>query len=109
MPPLDKVARGQLDKLREAVRARVEASSQRQAAAEIGISATALRGFLAGAEPYGPNLQKLQAWYAWSTEGVELESILRRTLQVLPEEQRKPAATELRRLLRDWAERWTGA
>lgn len=109
MPPLDRAARTEVKRLREAVRARVEAASQRQVAQEVGISPTGLRGFLAGAEPYGPNLQKLQAWYAWSTEGVELQAIVQRTVQALPEEQRKPAVTELRRLVNDWTERWTDA
>jgi hypothetical protein len=106
MPPLDRRVSVEIRRLREAVRARVEETSQRQAAQEIGISATGLRGFLAGAEPYGPNLLKLSAWYEWSTEGVELQSLFQRTAQNLPEEQRKAALSELRRIVREWAERW---
>lgn len=48
------------DVLREAVRLRVESSSLRLAAGEIGVSHSALRAFLNGSEPYGRNLTKLR-------------------------------------------------
>ena len=88
------------------VQRRVQETSQRQAAKEIGISPTGLRGFLAGAEPYGPNLSRLLAWYEWRTEGVELLSVLTDTVPRIPDDKRRAALTELRRLLRDWSERW---
>jgi transcriptional regulator with XRE-family HTH domain len=98
---------GAVEELREAVQRRTEETSQRQTAKEIGISPTGLRGFLAGAEPYGPSLSKLLAWYEWRTEGVELLSVLTDTVQRIPDDKRKVALTELRRLVRDWSERWS--
>ena len=95
-----------VETLREAVRTRVAETSQRQTAREIGISATSIRGFLSDAEPYGPNLLKLLAWYKWTREGVELGELVNEVGASLAEDQRQTALTELRRIIRDWAERW---
>ena len=48
----------------EAARIRVEETSLRQTAQEIGMSPTGLRGVLDGAEPYGPTRERFRAWYA---------------------------------------------
>lgn len=52
-----------IDKIREAARLSVEASSLRRTARAVGMSPTGLQGFLGGSEPYGPTIQKLQEWY----------------------------------------------
>jgi len=106
MPSLDSRASVPVDTLREAVRTRVAETSQRQTAKEIGISATAIRGFVSGAEPYGRNLMKLLAWYKWTREGVELGELVNQIGASLAEDRRQTALTELRRIVRDWAERW---
>jgi hypothetical protein len=56
-----------VDVLREAVRLRVESSSLRLAAGEIGVSHSALRAFVNGSEPYGRNLAKLREWHGRET------------------------------------------
>jgi hypothetical protein len=49
--------------LRDAARARVENSSLRGVAREIGMSPMGLRNFLHGTEPYAPTLRRLRNWY----------------------------------------------
>jgi hypothetical protein len=49
--------------LRDAAQAQVDATSLRQAASDIGMSPTGLRGFLDGAEPYLKTERKLRAWF----------------------------------------------
>jgi len=49
--------------LREVATARVEATSLRRVAREIGMSPTGLRKFLDGTEPYTPTLHRLRVWY----------------------------------------------
>ena len=49
--------------LREAAVARVENSSLRGVAREIGMSPMGLRNFLHGTEPYAPTLRRLRNWY----------------------------------------------
>ena len=48
----------------EAARIRVDETSLRQTAQEIGMSPTGLRGVLDGAEPYGRTRERLRAWFA---------------------------------------------
>ncbi|HEY0024027.1 MAG TPA: hypothetical protein VGB24_13995 [Longimicrobium sp.] len=52
-----------LDALREAARAYAEATSQRRAAREIGLSGTGFRAFLNGAVPHAGTLRKLNEWF----------------------------------------------
>ena len=52
-----------VDMLRDAARRHVDATSLRQAAREIGMSPTGLRGFLDGADPYGKTTRKLTQWF----------------------------------------------
>jgi hypothetical protein len=61
MPSRERVV--SLDALREAARAYAEATSQRQAAREIGLSGTGFRAFLNGSEPHPGTLRKLNEWY----------------------------------------------
>ncbi|HET7462066.1 MAG TPA: hypothetical protein VFJ82_12495 [Longimicrobium sp.] len=82
-----------MDVLREAVRIRVEASSLRLAAGEIGISHSALRAFLNGSEPYGRNVTRLREWHA--RESNELLRLQQEN------EQLKKRIAELERQLRE--------
>jgi hypothetical protein len=59
-PPRDAAS---LDTLREAARLFVDSTSLRQAARDIGMSPTGLRGFLDGADPYVKTARKLAEWY----------------------------------------------
>ncbi len=61
MPPRKDTA--SVETLREAARTFVDATSLRQAARDIGMSPTGLRGFLDGADPYVKTERKLRAWY----------------------------------------------
>ena len=79
--------------LREAVRLRVESSSLRLAAGEIGMSHSALRAFLNGSDPYGRNLTKLREWH-----GRETNELLRLQQE---NEQLKKRIAELERQLRE--------
>lgn len=49
--------------IRETAAARVEATSLRRVAREIGMSPTGLRKFLDGTEPYTPTVHRLRVWY----------------------------------------------
>lgn len=50
-------------RLREAVQARVEATSRRATAREIGLTPRGLELFLSGAKPQAKTLAKLLSWY----------------------------------------------
>ncbi len=56
-----------LEQLREAIRARVEATSLRQTAREIGISHPALRDLIGGTVPRGRTMARLRAWHERET------------------------------------------
>ena len=49
--------------LREAATARVENTSLRCVAREIGMCPTGLKKFLLGTSPYAPTLRRLRSWY----------------------------------------------
>jgi hypothetical protein len=49
--------------LRETAAARVENTSLRSVAREIGMSPTGLKKFLQGTAPYSPTLRRLRTWY----------------------------------------------
>lgn len=49
--------------LRDAASARVETTSLRGVAREIGMSPTGLKKFLLGTAPYSPTLRRLRKWY----------------------------------------------
>jgi hypothetical protein len=49
--------------LRESAQARVENTSLRSVAREIGMSPTGLKKFLQGTAPYSPTLRRLRNWY----------------------------------------------
>lgn len=89
--------------LREAAVARVENTSLRSVAREIGMSPMGLRNFLHGTEPYAPTLRRLRNWYvkyaALRTGSVHTEDATA-ALAVLvhdlaPDPRREAAATVL--------------
>ncbi len=49
--------------LRDAAASRVESTSLRGVAREIGMSPTGLKKFLLGTAPYSPTLRRLRKWY----------------------------------------------
>lgn len=49
--------------LRDTASARVEGTSLRRVAREIGMSPTGLKKFLLGTAPYSPTLRRLRKWY----------------------------------------------
>jgi transcriptional regulator with XRE-family HTH domain len=49
--------------MREVAAARVENTSLRQVAREIGMSPTGLKKFLEGTAPYSPTVRRLRNWY----------------------------------------------
>lgn len=52
-----------LERMREALAARVEATSLRQVAREVGMSPTGLQKVLDGADSYSRTRRKLERWY----------------------------------------------
>lgn len=60
--------------VREAVRQRVDSSSLRAVATEIGMSWSGLRSFLQGGSPHPATREKLIAWYADARDREELAS-----------------------------------
>lgn len=89
-----------VDVLREAAQRRVDDTSLRIAAGEIGVSYSGLRTFLKGTEPYAPTLAKLRAWYAQTVEGQAMtperaRAMLAALVEGLPPERREEAAREL--------------
>ena len=98
-PPRDAAS---LDTLREAARLFVDATSLRQAARDIGMSPTGLRGFLDGADPYVKTARKLAEWYVREARNQHSE-LTRETAAAaldlltkhLPLSRRDPATAEL--------------
>lgn len=92
--------------LREAAQRRVDETSLRTAAAEVGVSYSGLRTFLKGTDPYAPTLAKLRAWYAQTVEGRAMtperaRAILAVLLEPIPPERRE----EVRRAVLEALER----
>jgi hypothetical protein len=97
-----------IQRMRETASARVEYTSLRSVAREIGMSPSGLGKFLDGAAPYTPTLRRLRQWYlqygAVSLGRVEAEdassalSVLLHDLS--PDARREVAGTILERLRR---------
>jgi hypothetical protein len=92
-------------RLREAAQARVDASSRRAVAREIGIQPRGLEWFLEGANPYQKTLEKLLRWYREQFEEAEGPPIsgseaLRVLLRAVPPADRPEAAKDIETLLR---------
>jgi hypothetical protein len=60
-----------VEHLRAAAAARVERSSLRRVAREIGMSPTGLKKFLQGTSPYSPTLRRLRSWYVRHAADIE--------------------------------------
>jgi hypothetical protein len=97
-----------LERLRETVRLRVEATSLRAVARQVGMSPSGLEKFLAGGTPYAGSRQKLQDW--WEREGSRprpevsaqgIEVAVGALVRDLPPEFRAEAIERLIRALRD--------
>jgi hypothetical protein len=65
--------------LRDAVRLRVEGSTLRAVAAEVGLSFSGLRSFLAGTKPHPRTLEKLHAWFERLSEDDQVAFFLQGT------------------------------
>lgn len=98
-----------MDVLRDAVRGAVAASGQRQVARDIGMSATGLRAFLKGGEPFEATRKKLTAWYLRTaqergehTTSATAQAALAVLVEHLPEEKREEV---VRRMLTELRER----
>ncbi|HEX8691694.1 MAG TPA: hypothetical protein VF746_04690 [Longimicrobium sp.] len=96
-----------LERLRESVALRVQATSLRAVARQVGMSAAGLEKFIAGGIPYSRSRQKLQDWWAregqrprsdMTTEGVEIA--IGALVRDLPPDRRGPAMMGLVRSLR---------
>lgn len=69
MPSGDR--RSPLERIRQHARARVEQTSIRHVAAEVGMDFSAMRRFLNGATPYTENRKKLEDWERAGPDEVE--------------------------------------
>lgn len=89
----------EIESLRAAAAARAQATSLRGAAKEIGMSASGLMKFLAGAQPYGPTVRRLLAWHGDDDAQRERDQVIARFLGLLPAQRRASAETMLRALV----------
>lgn len=62
-----------VERLRDALAARVAAASLRQVAREVGMSPSGLQKFLGGARPYSATRRKLDQWYVRESARYESE------------------------------------
>lgn len=53
-----------VETVRSALRQRIEVTSLRTAAREVGMSPTGLRGFVDGSDPYVKTVRRARAWFA---------------------------------------------
>ena len=97
-----------LKRLRETVKLRVQATSLRTVARQVGMSPSGLQKFLAGGTPYAGSRQKLQDW--WERQGSRprpevssqgIEVAVGALVRDLPPEFRTEAIERLIRTLRD--------
>lgn len=97
--------------LREAALRRVEETSLREAAAEMGLSWSGLRTFLKGTDPYSPTVQKLREWYERTGQGrapaiEQVREMVDSLSAHLPEESREQATDELADQIGRWCVQW---
>lgn len=95
-----------IPRLREAARARADASSQRTVAREIGIAIRGFQLFLDGSRPQPKTLEKLYAWYRAHVERTEGPPIsatdaLLVLVHALPPDRRPAASSVVIATLRD--------
>lgn len=96
-----------VETLREAARLRVEETSLRVAAGEIGMSHRGLEDFIGGTKPHASTAKKLSGWYLKRAAAGELEvsseiaeAAIRALTQHLPPASRAPARARLLAALR---------
>jgi hypothetical protein len=96
-----------LERMRESVAMRVQATSLRSVARQVGMSPSGLEKFLAGGTPYTRSRQKLQDW--WTREGHQprsdlsaegIEVVMAALVRDLPPEKRGPTMKRLVRAVR---------
>lgn len=97
-----------VEQLREVLAARVEATSLRQTAREVGMSPSGLQKFLGGAQPYFATRRKLDRWYVRESARYESDlgagsafAALRVLVNDLPPVRRRPALQRLVGVLED--------
>ncbi len=93
-------------RLRDAVRLRVEATSRRATAREIGVTPRGLELFLSGAKPHSKTLTKLLAWYEQHVDEADGPPIsatdaIRVLLRPLPPDLRESARARVTRYLHE--------
>lgn len=95
-----------VSRLREAVEARVRATSRRRTASEVGLSPRGLYKFLEGATPHPATVRKLEQWYRdhGSSGDPSVLEALDVLISYLPQAQRAAGAAELTGLLREFYE-----
>jgi hypothetical protein len=89
----------QVETLRAAAAKRMEATSLRQAAREIGMSPSGLHKFINGTDPYEPTLHRLRAWYGDDAAQRKQDEVVARFLGLLPAQRRAKAEGILHALL----------
>lgn len=89
----------EVEALRAAAAARVQVTGLRGTANEIGMSASGLLKFLAGAQPYKPTLGRLRAWHGDDDAQRERDRVIAHFLGLLPAQRRTSAEPLLRALV----------
>jgi hypothetical protein len=97
-----------LERVRGVLAARVEATSLRQAAREVGMSPSGLQKLLDGSQPYSATRRKLERWYVRETAqyGGTLSAgsalaALRVLVQDVPPAHQRPALENLAAALKE--------
>lgn len=99
-------------RLRAAVALRVQQTSRRRVASEIGLSPRGVWKFLQGARPHPQTRQKLERWYqdvALEEEGVSYVEALHVLIESIPPEYQSQAVAELAAFLQDLHARFGAA
>ena len=95
-----------VERLRDAVRRAVQQSSSHEVGRALGLSAPAVRNFVAGAEPRPATLRKLTEWYvreaavAHELDAETAVAALGLLLDGLPEQEREGAAVRVLETIR---------
>lgn len=91
-----------LDRMREALATRVEATSLRSVAREVGMSPTGLQKVLGGADSYSRTRRKLERWYVREAsryggglDAAAVSAALRVAVQDLPPDRRSETLDRL--------------
>lgn len=99
-----------LDVIRAALHQRIEETSLRATAIEVGMSPTGLREMIEGATPYKKTVDRITTWYAlWQKYPPPVDPTTRHTMLVdltrhLPKHRRESIIAEILRILDSGAE-----